>query len=277
MLTESLASRSSQEELARAMTKRLAPGEIDSFNATGQFSFLGVPPNILAHYFQDGRFVGMLMDHVLAARYTNLSAHPKGNNTGFDLYQAPDKKSGSHTPLVWESKTWTKNGCDLAPSNMKGKGRKFSAKTFKAGVQNLTGGFIVTDVRKFPEMRIFAVPSDVHAKMGHPRKLRDADVAHISALSSATKAPLKPVVTGSAKEGYEITHGFSVFTVKPDSKKGWAVKAGNKLLGTAKSATAGKKIALDAIAIVSKRGGAAKPAAKKASSKKSASKRATKK
>ena len=199
-----------------------SPSGVDAFTANGKIRFLDIPEVELYQFFADGRVTGLLMDQMLNSRYKNLSAMRNGANKGFDLYQNGGDGATPAKPLLWETKVWTKHGCDLAPSVMKGKGRTYDKDEFHANAKKLTGGFIVVDIRQFPAMKVFGITTEQHAALGHPRKITD-DIFHrlvkgnvVSTNKVIKQAAIDPKdhLTGSAKTGWTLAiPGAPVLTI----------------------------------------------------------------
>jgi hypothetical protein len=179
-----------------------SPHGVDTFSALGKVKFMDIPETELYQFFSDGRITGLLTDQMLNARYKNLSAMRSGNNKGFDLYQNAGDGATPHKPFLWETKVWTKHGCDLAPSGMKGKNRKYNEDEFNANANTLTGGFIVVDIRNFPIMRVFGITAEKHAELGRPRKVTD-DIFH-RILKGPVGARYKSRQSGKDRRSEEI-------------------------------------------------------------------------
>lgn len=229
-----------------------SPHGVDTFSALGKVKFMDIPETELYQFFSDGRITGLLTDQMLNARYKNLSAMRSGNNKGFDLYQNAGDGATPHKPFLWETKVWTKHGCDLAPSGMKGKNRKYNEDEFNANANTLTGGFIVVDIRNFPIMRVFGITAEKHAELGRPRKVTD-DIFHrilkgpsapvTKAAKAAKTVDPKKFMTGTAKTGWTLAiPGAPVLTIAKEGAV-YAIRAAGKkkplsLAGTAAAAKA---------------------------------------
>ena len=60
-----------------------------------------------------------------------------------------DKK---HPEILYDEKTFTKNGCSFRPSNMKGQGRVFNKEQFEDKTKKLI--FCIVSNRDFPNIKI---------------------------------------------------------------------------------------------------------------------------
>ena len=279
-----------------------SPNGVDAFTALGKIKFLDIPERELYHFFADGRVTGLLMDQMLNSRYKNLSAMRNGANKGFDLYQNGGDGATPAKPLLWETKVWTKHGCDLAPSVMKGKGRTYDKDEFHANAKKLTGGFIVVDIRQFPAMKVFGITTAQHAALGHPRKITD-DIFHrlikgkVASTNKVVKEAAidpKKYLTGSAKAGFTlavpgapvltITNDDGVYVIREQGKKKPLASAAKLAAAKAEAIQiAQAKAVFPGVSKTPKKAATAKtpkaPAAKKAPAKKALAKKtaATKK
>lgn len=113
-------------------------------------SCFGVPSNIvLDKVMSDGRVMGLLMEHILADQFSNLS-YVGGCGT-HDLLMDDELKI--------ECKVSGGSSFDIAPSNMKGKGRKFDDNEFVNRL-NILDGFICVYLGNAPRMHVYAIDID---------------------------------------------------------------------------------------------------------------------
>lgn len=154
-----------------------------------EIRFDDIDQNILYAKFKDGRITGLLVEHLYAHIYRNVT-RSGDEGTPYDLFL----RDHDHT-LHYQSKVavWRKpsDAFDLAPSYMKGKGRKYD-KAEMIAIHNSLDGYVLTDLSELPKLSIWTLPSsallsyigDKSAKV----KIRDLD-ALLTASQRASTSP----------------------------------------------------------------------------------------
>jgi hypothetical protein len=107
------------------------------------FSFDYLPRETLIEIFTDGRHCSPFLEKILAKDY-HLK-HITGCK-GYDFVDSVDES------IKYDEKTFTKNGCDFTPSNMKGQGRAFDKAVFDEKSKRLN--YIIVSNFNFPEIKI---------------------------------------------------------------------------------------------------------------------------
>lgn len=146
------------------------PGKIHEMSAAGSIEFMGIPPTVLDHILRDGRIVGLLLEHALAAVFRNLTV-VSDKSAPYDLIltdAAPGAQRFEHKVIT---PTKGRRKADIAPSASKGFGRKYSRKAFVKWLRSIDG-VIISDVREFPNrITVRSFSRDDLCAMGYPRYL----------------------------------------------------------------------------------------------------------
>lgn len=112
----------------------------------------GIDQNIVHHIFKDGRITGLLIEHWFNHNYRNIT-RSADEATPFDLYLRCKGRT-----LHYQSKVSNGKPFDLAPSYMKGKGRKYNKAEMYGAVSSIDG-FVLTDLSMFPTLTIWTFPA----------------------------------------------------------------------------------------------------------------------
>lgn len=147
-----------------------------------EIRFDDIDQNILYAKFKDGRITGLLVEHLYAHIYRNIT-RSGDEGTAYDLFL----RDHNHT-LHYQSKVavWRNpsDSFDLAPSYMKGKGRKYD-KAQMLAIHNSLDGYVLTDLSDLPKLSIWTLPSsalvDCIGEKSAKVKIRDCD--HLVAVS----------------------------------------------------------------------------------------------
>lgn len=117
-----------------------------------------IDQNIVYAKFKDGRITGLLIEHLYAHIFRNIT-RSGDEGTAYDLFL----RDHGHT-LHYQSKVavWRKPGdsFDLSPSYMKGKGRKYDQAEMLA-IHNSLDGYVLTDLSELPKLSIWTIPSSM--------------------------------------------------------------------------------------------------------------------
>jgi hypothetical protein len=118
--------------------------------------FDNIDQNIIYAKFKDGRITGLLIEHLYDYVYRNVT-RSGDEGTSYDLFV----RNGNST-LHYQSKVavWRQpsDAFDLAPSYMKGKGRKYDKEQMLA-IHNALDGYVLTDLSELPKLTIWTLPS----------------------------------------------------------------------------------------------------------------------
>ncbi len=107
------------------------------------FSFGDLPRETCIELFKDGRVFSHFIEVWLEKHYP--LTHVKG-------CKAYDFKDNNDETILYDEKTFTRNGCQFCPSSMLGAGRKFNQEEFIEKTSKLIFCF-VSNVN-FPEIKI---------------------------------------------------------------------------------------------------------------------------
>jgi hypothetical protein len=117
--------------------------KIYTLDFTGTVSFGRIPEEVVYEMNRDGRRVSHPLEYELPYHFPNLE---RIDAKGYDLINHDnDKRKIDH-------KSYTKGGCNFAPSNMVGKGRKLDI--VKATKHAKSIDYVITDVTEFPIVRV---------------------------------------------------------------------------------------------------------------------------
>ena len=121
---------------------------------TGKISYGNIPINTLYELFKDGRITGLLIEHLLGHSFRNIT---KSGNAGeaFDLFESTTRK-------VYECKSAKDISFDIAPSHMKGQGRKFNRDECENRILAVDG-IILCTLKYFPILQFatLRIPEDI--------------------------------------------------------------------------------------------------------------------
>lgn len=136
------------------MSKVFNPQRAFDIDLTGKLVYGDIPTNILHELLKDGRITGLLVEHLLDTSFRNLTK-AGGAGEAFDLFE-------SKTRHVYECKSARTAPFNIAPSNMKGKGRKFERLECEARLLDVNG-VILCQLDAFPllEFAVLRVPEDL--------------------------------------------------------------------------------------------------------------------
>lgn len=265
-------------ELAKApLRKPFDPGRVYTFDLSDSVRFMNIPTATLMDLFKDGRVLGLIMEYALAAEFTDLTVETS-KAKHYDLFQSPRKGVEKDTVKTWEHKLMTTGGANLAPSNMKGQNRSFDRAKFEKTVNSVTG-YIITDARSFPKIKVFAVPSDVLASMAYPQFIRDGNIDEAIRASKQHSLRGRAEWKGDDKKGHTLKIDNKTFTVKRNDSNPpkWVLRLNGKVLNN-NLPTSRKAIDLAMMTLyqLEQPAQVGKAGAKKPTTKKAASKKATK-
>jgi hypothetical protein len=114
-----------------------------TFDLTGKVSFCDLTEEQLYIAYRDARVSSHLIEYQLTHWFPNLE---RVDQTGFDLIDHSAEKRKI------DQKSFTKHGCNFAPSNMIGKGR--SVEIWEATSHAKSIDYVITDVVEFPIVRL---------------------------------------------------------------------------------------------------------------------------
>ena len=148
------------------------PGKPHKLSAAGHVEFMGIPETQLHSLFKDGRIIGLLMEHALAAQFSNIS-HVSDTGAPYDLFITDAQPGFQRHEHKVQTKANGARGADLAPSAQQGSKRhkQFVHKEFVARLMKQVDGVIVTDVRNFPEIVTRSFSKEDLSALGWPRYL----------------------------------------------------------------------------------------------------------
>lgn len=136
------------------MSKIFNPRKAFDIDLTGRLKYGDIPVNLLYEVFKDGRITGLLVEHLLDCEHRNLT---KASNPGeaFDLFDTTSRK-------VYECKSTQGESFSIAPSYMKGKGRKFNRGECEDRLLSVDG-IILCCLTNFPllEFATVMMPDDL--------------------------------------------------------------------------------------------------------------------
>jgi hypothetical protein len=92
------------------------------------YSFGNLPPEVCREIYKDGRPFSHFIEQYIAHNY------PLNYVPGCKNYDFTDK---IHPEILYDEKTFTKNGCDYRPSGMKGTKREHNQELFEEKTKNL--------------------------------------------------------------------------------------------------------------------------------------------
>ncbi|WP_027443186.1 hypothetical protein [Erythrobacter cryptus] len=101
-------------------------------------------------YFRDGRRISFILERRIRDAFPSWKLAPS-EGSGFDLI---DDKGGR-----WEARSIS-SGIYFCPSYMVGSGRVFEEQGFLQKLENIEG-YVCSDIKKFPQVPVFVVPSDL--------------------------------------------------------------------------------------------------------------------
>lgn len=121
---------------------------------SGKLRYGDISTNILHEVFKDGRITGLLVEHLLDKEFRNLTKSG-ASGEAFDLFESTTRK-------VYECKSSKAAPFDIAPSNMKGAGRKFNRAECEERILAVDG-VILCQLDNFPvlEFATARVPEDL--------------------------------------------------------------------------------------------------------------------
>jgi hypothetical protein len=113
-----------------------------------------ISTNILHEVFKDGRITGLLVEHLLDKEFRNLTK-AGGSGEAFDLFESTTRK-------VYECKSSKDAPFDIAPSSMKGSGRRFDRSECETRILAVDG-VILCQLDNFPvlEFAVVRIPEDL--------------------------------------------------------------------------------------------------------------------
>lgn len=137
------------------MSRVFNRGRAFDIDLTGKLTYGDISTNILHEVFKDGRITGLLVEHLLDKEFRNLTK-AGGAGEAFDLFE-------STTRNVYECKSSRLAPFDIAPSSMKGKGRKFDRSECENRILDVDG-IILCQLDSFPilEFAVVRIPEDLN-------------------------------------------------------------------------------------------------------------------
>lgn len=115
-----------------------------TFNHTIEnVNFDNLPIETVNEIMKDGRVFSHFIEHWLSQKY------PLTHVKGCKNY---DFKDNNCEKILYDEKTFTKNGCNFCPSNMKGQGRIFNQELFEEKSKKLI--FCIVSNINFPHIKI---------------------------------------------------------------------------------------------------------------------------
>jgi len=128
------------------IVKRVGPSVVlnTTFNhIINDIGFGGLSTEKVNDIFKDGRMFSGFIEPWIALHY------PVNHITGCKSYDFTDKE---YPDILYDEKTFTKNGCKFCPSNMIGVGRKFNKEIFEEKTKKLI--FCIVSNIDFPNIKI---------------------------------------------------------------------------------------------------------------------------
>jgi hypothetical protein len=111
-------------------------------------------------YFKDGRRISFILERRFRDSHSGWSLAPS-EGSAYDLADPTGEK--------WEMRSIS-SGTYFCPSYMVGSGRSFQEAGFLTKLDAI-GGYICADITLFPDVPVFAVPSDLIRKLYHAGRL----------------------------------------------------------------------------------------------------------
>jgi hypothetical protein len=135
----------------------------------------GIPQAILDQSIRrDGRFLGLLAEHILVGRFDNLEVSGRSGSS-YDLVEYP-VGGGLRS---WEQKVAAQGkSISLVASCMKGAGRSFDEVKHRARRSGLYG-YILIDLSAFPLMRMRGVMIAELDRRGWSKEIKRADLDNL--------------------------------------------------------------------------------------------------
>lgn len=125
---------------------------------TGRVKLGDMPELMLYDRLRDGRIMGLLAEDIISHEFGGIT-RVKGNGASFDLVKADER-----IPTRLQCKSFNGTSVDLAPSSMKGKGRKFNFDLFMDYCESFDAWLFI-DIAAFPKMVVHAVTMDTVMKL----------------------------------------------------------------------------------------------------------------
>jgi hypothetical protein len=117
--------------------------KIYTLDFTGMVTFGHIPEEVVYEMNRDGRRVSHPLEYELPYHFSNLE---RVDAVGYDLIDHGNNKRKI------DQKSFTKRGCNFAPSNMVGKGRKLDVEVATEHAKSID--YVLTDVVEFPIVRV---------------------------------------------------------------------------------------------------------------------------
>jgi len=124
---------------------RLTFDTVQYINLRDSVSFGPIARSVLSERFKDGRLFGLLAEDLICSHFSNIIKTESNTTKGFDLIANEIGKI--------EVKSFTKNGCDVSPSFMKGIGRSFDESNYNEFLDGISG-ICICDNIDFPDVYI---------------------------------------------------------------------------------------------------------------------------
>lgn len=137
-----VADHKSEDEVS--MVAMAIPLNVTFLHTIQNYGFGNLPNNVCIRHFKDGRYFAPMIELWLEQNYPSLKWI--GGCKGHDLEDIADEN------IKYEQKTFTKGGCNFAPSNMKGVKRTFNQTIFEEKTKKLI--FIIVGNIDFPNIQI---------------------------------------------------------------------------------------------------------------------------
>lgn len=125
---------------------------------TGQIIIGNIPEMLLYDRLQDGRIMGLLAEDIIAGHFNGLT-RTKHNGASADLI-----KTDCRVPMRIQCKSFKEQSVSVAPSKMKGVGRKFSEQDFDEYSDEIDGWLLI-DISSFPKMIVYALDAATAASV----------------------------------------------------------------------------------------------------------------
>lgn len=136
------------------MTQQLKMMTAKKTSLNGLINFGKIPNDKLNDAFNDGRILGLIMDHLIESEFSNITHTVDANGAKSTL-----QVEGNVINRV-ECRVFSKGGANLVPAIMQGGRRYFVKSEYERWIDEIDG-FIIVDKREFPTLNFVAVPTSV--------------------------------------------------------------------------------------------------------------------
>lgn len=139
----------------------LIKNELKTLDLKGQILFGSIPLNILSKVYQDGRVLGLIVEHLIDFEFSNIHRVSKESHP-YDFISDNGEKLECKTAI---------NKLDPYPSYMKGKGRVYDQQKHLEYLNSIDGFILVTSL-ELPNLKIIWLDKNnqIFWKNGIPAK-----------------------------------------------------------------------------------------------------------